>query len=279
MLPRLSWFPARYLPGTLACGPTDLADRLIQARVFGLDWVDLPRSLLPTGDLAAAASLHRLLDELGLGLGLLSCRADLTDPDPGARASAFEALRLNVELARELGAVGLGVSVEIERADVPRAHALAWAAEHLGRLAEHAAARQVRLVLATAWPGALLPESGPGTNADVLLDLVAFLADAPFGVSLDTSAALLTGNDPMEALEAAGARVCHVQASDRLPGRRELVPLGEGAVDFDALFALLAARSYQGFISLVDVGAGDEVTHRGLGFLRRKVLRWRPLDR
>ncbi len=279
MLPSLSWFPARHLLGASTCGHPDLADWLVQARVFGLDWVDLPRRLLPTGDLAAAASLRRLLEELGLGVGLVPCGGDLTDPDPGARASALEALRWDVDVARELGAVGLGVSVGPDRADVPRGQALAWAADHLARLGDYAEARHVRLALASAWPGGPVAGAGLGAHRDAFLHLVALLRDTPIGVSFDTSAALLTGSDPTEALDAVGARVWHVQASDRLPGRRELVPLGEGAVDFDALFRLLAARRYEGFISLVDVGPGDDVTQRGLRFLRRKALRWRRSGR
>lgn len=125
------------------------------------------------------------------------------------------------------------------------------------------------------------------------------LADIPerrsFGVQYDPSNAIVAGDDPIALLEAVADRVVSMHASDRYlaegttleelkqadgtigysPNLKHGVT-GEGLNDYDAIFGILAAHGYHGWISIEDGMNGMDEMARSLAFLRAKVAEHWP---
>ncbi|MES4792067.1 MAG: hypothetical protein C4321_02950, partial [Chloroflexota bacterium] len=109
-------------------------------------------------------------------------------------------------------------------------------------------------------------------HADVFLEIFRGIKDSPVGVNFDCSNQLMAGEDTLAVLNEVKEKVWHVHASDRFPGEYRHSVVGEGAVDFDPIFRVLAETGFSGYISLEDGNPeGDAGTVRGLDFLRRKI--------
>jgi sugar phosphate isomerase/epimerase len=133
-------------------------------------------------------------------------------------------------------------------------------------------------------------------KADVFLEIVNAIDRAePFGVQYDPSNAIVAGDDPIWLLEQVATRVVSMHASDRyLAEGASLDDLrqsdgtlgysdklrhgvtGKGLNDYDAIFRILAAHGYRGWISIEDGMNGMEEMAESLEFLRGKVARYFP---
>jgi sugar phosphate isomerase/epimerase len=105
----------------------------------------------------------------------------------------------------------------------------------------------------------------------------------------------VAGDDPIALLEAVADRVVSMHASDRYlaegttldslkqadgtigysPNLKHGVT-GEGLNDYDAIFRILAAHGYHGWISIEDGMNGMDEMARSLAFLRTKVAEHFP---
>jgi sugar phosphate isomerase/epimerase len=105
----------------------------------------------------------------------------------------------------------------------------------------------------------------------------------------------VAGDDPIALLEAVADRVVSMHASDRYlaegttledlrqtdgtlgysPNLKHGVT-GEGLNDYDAIFRILAAHGYHGWISIEDGMNGMDEMARSLAFLRAKVAEHFP---
>ncbi len=275
MLPRISWNPLRYINSAIDGGWPPINRWLVQAKELGLEYVEIYHHLLPSKDLAAARSLRRLLDRLELGVSMLTCAPDFTHPDEAVREREFEGMLHSLRLAKELGAAGVRVTAGCEYPEVPTEVGLRWAADYLARLGEQAERIGVKLGLENHYRDRRWVNNDFAFRTEVFLQLYELIKDAAVGINFDASNQLMVGDDPMVVLEVVADKVWHMHASDRQPGRYAHSVIGEGAVDFDAIFSFLARRGYAGFISLEDGNAeGDSGTRRALEFVRRKVVQW-----
>ncbi len=90
-------------------------------------------------------------------------------------------------------------------------------------------------------------------------ELARFIARLPaerFGINYDIGNSAALGFKPAEELAAYGARVVNVHIKDRVLGGTT-VPLKAGSADFDAVFASLAQKNYQGNFILQTARAAD----------------------
>jgi sugar phosphate isomerase/epimerase len=113
-----------------------------------------------------------------------------------------------------------------------------------------------------------------------------------FGVQYDPSNALVAGDDPVALLTAVADRVVSMHASDRyLSSGATLADLrqsdgtlgyspalqhgvtGQGLNDYSAIFRVLAAHHYTGWISIEDGMNGMEDMAASLAFLRDMIAR------
>lgn len=98
-----------------------------------------------------------------------------------------------------------------------------------------------------------------GTYVESPAEITALLANTDVGICYDTGHALAGGGDPVEVARMCRGRIEHLHLKDVDPATRAFCPFGEGAVDFDAVFAEL--DGYNGWTVLeqdrVAVRVGD----------------------
>jgi len=271
--PKLSWIPVRYIDSCMDEGTPTLEEIIEQAYEFGLRYLEIYRGFLRSREPDYVRHIRECLDRNELGVCQITCAPDFTHPDPQGREAEYGDMLQWVETARALGAAGVRVTAGCVHGGVAREDGIRWAADNLTRLGDYAEPRGIRLGFENHYRDKRWASNDFAFHTAEYLDIFERLRDTSVGVNFDASNQLMTHDDPMRVLEVVKHKVWHLHASDRLPGEYRHTVVGEGAVDFDAIFGCLAAVGFAGFISLEDGNpVGDEGTVKALRFLRRKVV-------
>lgn len=200
---------------------------------------------VPVRDPAAvpAMRLRTMLDDAGLGrvcLTALPPDADIAGGDPAAVGRGERHLNAVLDVAvtlgaRYLGGVLYGTAGRHERA-VPLAGRRACA-RALRRLADRASRHDITLGLEVVNRF----ETNFLTTAAAALEFADEIGAGNVGVHLDTFHMNIEESDPAGAVRSCGERLVYLHASESHRGR-----LGDGTVDFAAVFRAVAAMGYAG---------------------------------
>lgn len=106
-----------------------------------------------------------------------------------------------------------------------------------------------------------------------LARFIARLNPVLFGINYDIGNSAALGFNPQEEFAAYGQRVINVHVKDRVLGGTT-VPLGTGSADFEAVFAALAQRNYQGNFILQTARAADGNHADALSTYRNMTNDW-----
>jgi sugar phosphate isomerase/epimerase len=271
--PQVSWLAVRHINPCMDEGRPTLEEIIQQAYVFGLRHIEIYRGFLASREPGYLTRIREALDRNELQVSQITCAPDFTHPDPSVRQAEYADMLEWVATARTLGAAGVRVTAGCVHEGVAREEAIRWAVEGLSRLGDHAEPLGVKLGFENHYRDKRWASNDFCFHTAEFLDVFEGLRDTPVGVNFDASNQLMTGEDPLPVLEVVKHKVWHMHASDRRPGEYTHTAIGEGAVDFDALFGCLAGIGYAGFISLEDGQAeGDAGTQRSLRFVRGKVV-------
>ncbi len=108
------------------------------------------------------------------------------------------------------------------------------------------------------------------------VELARFIARLPverFGINYDVGNSAALGFKPTEEFAAYGDRVVNVHVKDRVLGGTT-VPLKSGSADFNAVFAALAQKNYQGNFILQTARADDSNHSQVLSSYRDMTVQW-----
>ena len=243
-------------------------DGIRKARELGAQGVQLyavkgdmaPENLNP----AQRRELARFVQDAGMTVTALC-----GDPgghgfaDPALNPARIERSKRIMELALDLGCSIVTTHIGVIPSDPahPRYAVMQQACAELGRFGEEIGAR-------------FAIETGPET-APVLRDFILSLGTRGVGVNLDpANFVMVTGQDPVEAVELLAPHIFHTHAKDGRMLRKtdpEIVygffadggigdlridevfletPLGEGSVDFPAYLAALARFGFDGWLTI-----------------------------
>jgi sugar phosphate isomerase/epimerase len=217
-----------------------------RVREDGFDFLDLtlepPAAWTPKGK-----DVRSLLSDLGLGaVGHTAWYLPIASPFPELRQTARDLYRRGLDTFADAGVslVNVHPDQKVPLQSIDRVRAMN--AEAIGRLAEDAAARGIKLMV---------------ENLDRLFsgvdDLKAVLDAVPdAGFHLDIGHANLRlglgqRNRTPELLAALGDRLSHVHISDNRGGNDDLhLPLGAGAIDWKWAARQLKEHGYDGTVTL-----------------------------
>lgn len=298
MRPRLSAFPKCYLDAIAGERSMSVFDWIEMARSLDADGLEMYEGFFESLDDAYIHKVGTAIRGAGFAMPMLCCSPDFTDPDPEARKRAVERQVAMVRVAARLGGPGTVCRVLSgqRRPGVERRQGLAWVVACIEKVLPVAREHGVILGLENHYKDGFWAHPEFAQKADVFLEL---LADIPerkhFGVQYDPSNAIVAGDDPIALLEAVADRVVSMHASDRYlaegttleelkqtdgtlgysPNLRHGVT-GEGLNDYNAIFRILAAHGYHGWISIEDGMNGMDEMARSLAFLRAKVAEHFP---
>ena len=288
---RISAFPKCYLDAIAGARSMSVFDWIEQARALDADGLEMYDGFFTALDDAYVDRVGDAIRAAGFAMPMLCCSPDFTNPDPDARKRAVDREAVMVRVTRRLGgrrAVCRVLSGQ-RYPQVSREQGLEWAVSCIEQVLPVAREEDVILGLENHYKDGFWAYPEFAQKRDVFLDLVAAIPDRTyFGVQYDPSNAVVAGDDPVALLEAVADRVVSMHASDRYlaegatlddlrqadgtlgyaPGLRHGVT-GRGLNDYDAIFRILAAHDYQGWVSIEDGMNGMGEMAESLAFLRR----------
>ena len=275
--PKISWNPLRYVNSMIDEGTPTLEEVLDEAKGLGLEYVEWHYGTIQPHTREHIADIRALHDRYGIGVSQWTCAPDFTHPDAAERARALDEMKHEVEVAGWIGAPGVRVTAGCRHPGVSEEQGIEWAVAGLLALAEYAEPRGIQLGYENHYRDRRWTEEDFSFRQETFLAIFQRINDSYVGVNFDASNQLMTHNDPMAVLEVVKHKVWHMHASDRFPGKYDHSVIGEGSVDFDPIFACLAAIGYDGYVSLEDNNPEGHIgTVRAVAFIRRKIAEHWP---
>jgi len=292
----------------VAAFPKCYMDELVQTRTMSIfQWMDLaatlnvdglefyPGFLDSTADEEYLGRVRGRLADLRLAMPMLCVSPDFTQPNAASRAAEVETQRRMIGLAASFGARTCRVLSGQRRPEVSRADGVRWVVQCITELLPYAEEQGVILAMENHYKDNFWRYPEFAQKLDVFREIVEAIDSPFFGVNYDPSNAIIAGDDPLEVLEVVKHRVVSMHASDRYlaegatlealrqadgtigyaPDLRHGVT-GRGLNDYDAIFGILAAHDYRGWVSIEDGMNGMGEMAESLAFLRGMIARHFP---
>lgn len=288
MIPRISVFPKCYFDA-LVSGEMDYIAWIRSAAALGGDGVEHYDGFFRS---YADEDVDPILDAMSdtrQTSSMLCFSPDFTHPDAAERARQVERQQAAIDLTVRLGTTFCRTLSGQARPGLTRSEGLARTVDGLLRSVEYAERRGVVLCLENHYKDGtwLYPEFAQ--LEDVFLEILDRVDSPRLGVQYDPSNAIVGGYDPIRFLERVISRVVTMHASDRslAPGatledlrerdgatgysdKLRHGEVGQGLIDYDAVFRILARAGFTGWISVEDGMNGLDELRRSVQFLQRK---------
>lgn len=295
---QLSAFPKCYLDDIAGTRTMTVFDWIHRARDLDADGLEMYEGFFTSLEPDYLDQVGAAIQGAGFAMPMLCCSPDFTNPDAGERQRAVDHEALMIAVTRRLGgprAVCRVLSGQ-RYPQVSREQGLEWVVAAIESLLPVAREHDIVLGLENHYKDGFWRYPEFAQKQDVFLELLNAIGESQhFGVQYDPSNALVAGDDPLELLQAVAPRVVSMHASDRYlapgatldelrqsdgtlgysPNLRHGVT-GQGLNDYHAIFRILAAHQYRGWISLEDGMNGMEEMVVSLRFLREMSAQYFP---
>ena len=295
---KISAFPKCYIDDISVHRTMTVFDWIEMARALPAEGLEMYDGFLTSLDDGYVDRVGEAIRGAGFAMPMMCCSPDFTNPDPAERERAFEHEASMIRVTRRLGGPGAACRVLSGQRYpvVERAQGVKWVVEAINRLLPLARECDVVLAIENHYKDGKWRYPEFAQKQDVFLEIVGAIADRRhFGVQYDPSNAIVAGDDPIELLRAVADRVVTMHASDRylVPGasledlrqsdgtlgysaslRHGIV--GRGLNDYHAIFRILRAAGFDGWISIEDGMNGMEEMAESIDFLRRLRDRYYP---
>jgi sugar phosphate isomerase/epimerase len=282
--PRISVFPKCYFD-QLCRGDMEYASWIGSAATLGAEGLEHYDGFIH----GRAADVVSLMADTGQTSSMLCFSPDFTQPDPAERARQIDRQKAAIDLAVTLGTRFCRTLSGQRHQGLTRRDGVARTVEGLCRSIEYAEKRDVVLCLENHYKDGTWPYPEFAQPEDIFLEILDRVDSPRLGVQYDPSNALVGGYDPIRFLEKVLPRVVTMHASDRYlaPGatidelrdsdgtigysdKLRHGETGQGLIDYDAIFRILAGAQFSGWISVEDGMNGLEELQRSIAFLKQK---------
>jgi sugar phosphate isomerase/epimerase len=223
---------------------------------------------------------------------MLCFSPDFTHPDAEVRQQQIARQKAAIDLTARLGARHCRTLSGQNFPGLTRPEGIERTVECIRRSLEHAERRGVVLCMENHYKDGRWRYPEFAQPEDIFLEIIGRIESPYFGVQYDPSNATVGGYDPIRFLEKVRHRVVTMHASDRYlaPGAtlEDLKSAdgaagyaaalrhgetGKGMNDYDAIFRILAAAGFTGWISVEDGMDGLDELRRSVIFLKEKAAR------
>ena len=282
--PRISVFPKCYFD-QLCRGEMEYASWIGSAATLGAEGLEHYDGFIR----GSAADVVSLMAATGQTSSMLCFSPDFTHSDPAERARQIERQKAAIDLAVTLGTRFCRTLSGQRHQGLTRREGVARTVEGLCRSIEYAEKRDVVLCLENHYKDGTWQYPEFAQPEDIFLEILDRVDSPRLGVQYDPSNALVGGYDPIRFLEKVLPRVVTMHASDRYltPGatidelrdsdgtigysdKLRHGETGQGLIDYDAIFRILAGAQFSGWISVEDGMNGLEELQRSIAFLKQK---------
>ena len=282
--PRVSVFPKCYFD-QLCRGDLEYASWIRSAATLGAEGLEHYDGFIR----GPAADVVTLMADTGQTSSMLCFSPDFTHPDGAERARQVERQKAAIDLAVTLGTRFCRTLSGQRHQGLTRRDGVERTVEGLCRSMEYAEKRDVVLCLENHYKDGTWQYPEFAQPEDIFLEILDRVDSPRLGVQYDPSNALVGGYDPIRFLEKVLPRVVTMHASDRYltPGatidelrhsdgtigysdKLRHGETGQGLIDYDAIFRILAGAQFSGWISVEDGMNGLDELQRSLAFLKQK---------
>lgn len=292
----ISAFPKCYIDQIAGDRSMSVFEWIEIAKTLDADGLEMYEGFLTSLDRSYVDSVRDAINDAGFEMPMLCCSPDFTNPDPDGRRRAIEHEAQMIEVARRLGGPDTVCRVLSGQRypEVGMEQGLEWVATAINGLIPVAREHDIVLGIENHYKDGFWKYPEFAQKKDVFLALLDAIPEREyFGVQYDPSNAIVAGDDPIDLLREVAPRVVSMHASDRYlaPGvslddlRQADGTLGyspklmhgvtgKGLNDYHAIFRILAAHGYQGWISIEDGMNGMDEMAESLAFLRRMTAHY-----
>ncbi len=286
--PRISVFPKCYFD-VLCRGEMEYVAWIRSAATLGAEGLEHYDGFFRSLRADDVDPVVAAMADTGQVSSMLCFSPDFTHPDAAERARQIERQRTAIDLAVRLGTRFCRTLSGQKRPGLTRSDGIARTVDALRRSLDYADRRDVVLCLENHYKDGTWAYAEFAQPEDIFLEILERVDSPRFGVQYDPSNALIGGYDPIRFLEKVVPRVVSMHASDRYlaagttiedlresdgtigyPDRLRHGEIGEGLIDYDAVFRILARAQFSGWISVEDGLNGLGELKRSVAFLQRK---------
>ena len=287
---KIAAFPKCYLEEISNEGGMTVFDWIEMAKPLGADGLEMYEGFFTSLEDSYIRQLGEAIAEAGFAMPMLCCSPNFTHPDAGERARAVDKEARMIRITKLLGGDGAVCRVLSGQRypDVSREQGLQWVVECIEELLPVAREHKIRLGLENHYKDGFWEYPEFAQKMDVFLELLEAIPErAHFGVQYDPSNAIVAGDDPIQLLRAVADRVVSMHASDRYlaPGYSledlrgsdgsigyfeglQHGVIGQGLNDYKAIFQILSAAGYTGWVSIEDGMNGMDDMRASIDFLK-----------
>jgi sugar phosphate isomerase/epimerase len=263
------------------------------AGTLGVDGLEMYPGFFTSFDREYLASVRAALARHGFMMPMLCASPDFTKVAESERRAEVARMREMIDLVAFFDAPAprtCRVLSGQRRPNVSEDEGVDMVVTAIAALLPHAAEQGVILVLENHYKDNYWTYPEFAQRLPVFRRIVEAIDSPWFGVNFDPSNAILAGDDPLVVLDAVKSRVVCMHASDRglQPGHtlEELRSvedtlgyasilhhgeIGTGLNDYPAIFRILRAAGFDGWISIEDGMNGLDEIRRSVEFLRMKL--------
>jgi sugar phosphate isomerase/epimerase len=287
---RISAFPKCFMDALCITRTMSLFEWIDMAAGLGVDGLEMYPGFFASRDIEYLESVRAAFTRHGFVMPMLCASPDFTKPNAADRLAEIAHMREMIDLVAFFDAPAprtCRVLSGQRRPEVSEDDGVAMVVEAIGALLPHAADRGVILVIENHYKDNYWTYPEFAQHLPVFTRIVEAIDSPWFGVNFDPSNAILAGDDPLVVLETVKHRVLCMHASDRglVPGHTldELHAvedsvgyasilhhgeIGTGLNDYPAIFRVLRAAGFDGWISIEDGMNGLDEIRRSVDFLR-----------
>jgi sugar phosphate isomerase/epimerase len=286
--PRISVFPKCYFD-RLCRGDMEYVAWIRSAAALGAEGLEHYDGFFRSVRAADVDPAMLVMAETGQTSSMLCFSPDFTHPDAAERARQIERQQAAIDLAVRLGTRFCRTLSGQRHPGLTRREGIARTVDALHRSLEYAERCDVVLCLENHYKDGTWQHPEFAQPEDIFLEILERVDSPRLGVQYDPSNALIGGYDPLRFLETVLPRVVTMHASDRYLAAGSTLEelrqsdgtigysdklrhgeIGQGLIDYDAIFRILAAAEFSGWISVEDGMNGLDELRRSIAFLQHK---------
>jgi sugar phosphate isomerase/epimerase len=291
-MPKLAVFPKAYVDALCLDGSMSLDQWIDMAAQLEIPGLEFYCEMLDLKKEQACQRYRKRAEDLGMSIPMFCCSPDFTHADRQFRARQVDQQKRWIEMTAELGGKYCRVLSGQYRPELSVETGLQLASECIIACHDTAKNLGITLILENHYKDNYWEYPEFAQKSDLfckLVDMVDPTEHTHFGVNFDPSNTILAGEDPLELLRRVKNHVVTMHASDRYLKYGTLEDLqkeensigyakrlchgeiGQGMIDYDAIFAELRLVGFNGWISIEDGVDGFEQLQRSVAFLKQKI--------
>ncbi len=252
-------------------GKRSVADWIQFGAELGLDAVDFSIKFFPQRDTEAVKQIRSILEKHRIRACMLACYSDFTHPNKTQRDQELSNLKVDISLAKALGAEFVRVTAGQNHPGIERKKGVQWVTDGMRQALDVAEDYGITLAFENHTIGAPWQYWDFSQQSEIFIEILDGLSDTPLGVCFDTANPLVLKEDVLKLLDKVIDRVVVLHVFDLSEiGSFEPVCIGTGAAPIPEVFNRMQIVNFDGWVSIEEASRqGRQGFEQAIRFVRQ----------